>query len=568
MKPRVLNGRPALGATIAYQADAAESKAKPRCRFARSMGTGTDSHGELHKLLHSRLRFASLLTALPFLFFLVKTAIDPTLCDPLHPNVLLLSQVGATALITAITAYIWVRRIPCWGELRTVEIALFGTVTAYFTWLHYFTCGMGGLGCDPVPQNLFWTVFQLATAANSLRWWFLIIVYGVFIPNTWRRCALLTVSAGLIPIVLTVVCGFQRNLAAPELLSATSVTVVVMALAVAVAVFGSYRIQLLQQEASEARQLGQYRLKKQLGSGGMGEVYLAEHTLLRRPCAVKLILPEQTADPTTLQRFEREVRAMATLTHWNTVEIFDYGHAEDGTFYYVMEYLPGKNLDSLVTKHGPLPAARAIHFLRQVCRALREAHGIGLLHRDIKPSNVIACERGGVYDVAKLLDFGLVQSQGLGADAEKLTVVGAVLGSPPYMSPEQAAGRENLDARSDIYSLGAVAYFLLTGQAPFVRDTAMEMLLAHAYEAPRSPSELRPDVPRDLEDVVLRCLKKKPEERYPDADSLEKALAACADGEAWTEESAAAWWSEARFDEKPDTNVMLPAATVQQGTTG
>src|SRR2546421_9789455 len=145
--------------------------------------------------------------------------------------------------------------------------------------------------------------------------------------------------------------------------------------------------------------LGPYALKKQLGAGGMGEVYLAEHTLLRRPCAIKLILPEQTADPTNLQRFEREVRAMATLTHWNTVEIFDYGHAEDGTFYYVMEYLPGQNLDDLIEQHGPMPPERVVHMLRQVCQALREAHGIGLIHRDIKPGNIIACERGMVYDV-------------------------------------------------------------------------------------------------------------------------------------------------------------------------
>jgi serine/threonine-protein kinase len=332
-------------------------------------------------------------------------------------------------------------------------------------------------------------------------------------------------------------------------------------------VFGSYRIQVLQQQAQEARQLGQYRLKKLLGAGGMGEVYLAEHTLLRRPCAVKLILPEQTLDPANLQRFEREVRAMATLTHWNTVEVFDYGHADDGTFYYVMEYLPGKNLETLVARHGPLPPARAIHFLRQVCRALREAHGVGLLHRDIKPSNVIACERGGVYDVAKLLDFGLVHKTGLGQDAEKLTVVGSVVGSPPFMSPEQAAGRDDVDRRSDIYSVGGVAYFLLTGQPPFAKQTAMEMMLAHAYEAPKPPSEVRPDVPRDLEEVVLRCLSKKPEERFADADSLERALGACADADGWTEDEAAAWWREARFDDRPDTDAAMPAATVKQPTT-
>src|SRR5262249_37161065 len=157
-------------------------------------------------------------------------------------------------------------------------------------------------------------------------------------------------------------------------------------------------------------------------------------------------------DPTTLQRFEREVQAMATLTHWNSVEVFDYGHAQDGTFYYVMEYLPGQNLEALVQRHGALAPGRAVHFLRQRCPALRGAHGTGLLHRDIKPSNVIACTRGAVPDVAKLLDFGLVQSSGLGADAGRLTVQGTILGSPPYMSPEQAAGKGDLDARSDIYS--------------------------------------------------------------------------------------------------------------------
>ena len=202
-----------------------------------------------------------------------------------------------------------------------------------------------------------------------------------------------------------------------------------------------------------------------------------------------------------------------------------------------------------------------------MCRALREAHGVGLLHRDIKPSNIIACERGGVYDVAKLLDFGLVQTTGLGQDADKLTVVGSVVGSPPYMAPEQATGRADLDGRADVYSLGGVAYYLVTGQPPFVKETAMEMMLAHAYETPKPPSEVRPDVPRDLEEVILRCLKKKPDERYPDADSLEKALARCADANGWTEEDAAAWWAEARFEEAPGTDAALPAPTVKQPTT-
>src|SRR5437588_4374564 len=214
------------------------------------------------------------------------------------------------------------------------------------------------------------------------------------------------------------------------MLSALPEVAILMATAAAIAVFGSHKIRELHQTAHEARRIGQYRLKQVLGFGGMGTVYLAEHVLLRRPCAIKVIRHDQAGDPQTLIRFEREVRATATLTHWNTVEIFDYGHTDDGTFYYVMEYLPGMNLEDLLERHGPLPPERAVHFLRQVCQALREAHGIGLIHRDIKPSNIFACERGKVYDVAKLLDFGLVKGIGLDNDNVKLTRDGAFTGSP------------------------------------------------------------------------------------------------------------------------------------------
>src|SRR5438477_2012920 len=211
----------------------------------------------------------------------------------------------------------------------------------------------------------------------------------------------------------------------PYALSALPETIILMATAAAIAVFGSHKIRELQEKAHEAQRIGQYRLKQILGFGGMGAVYLAEHVLLRRPCAIKLIRPDQAGDPRTLLRFEREVQATATLTHWNTIEIYDYGHADDGTFYYVMEYLPEMNLEDLVERHGPLPPERAVHLLRQVCQALREAHGIGLIHRDIKPSNILACERGRVYDVAKLLDFGLVKNFGLAGGDAKLTREGA-----------------------------------------------------------------------------------------------------------------------------------------------
>jgi serine/threonine-protein kinase len=329
---------------------------------------------------------------------------------------------------------------------------------------------------------------------------------------------------------------------APYALSALPGMVIALATAVAIAVLGSHRIRELHQKAHQAERIGQYRLKEVLGFGGMGTVYLAEHVLLRRPCAIKVIRPDQAGDPQALKRFEREVRATATLTHWNTIEVYDYGHAEDGTFYYVMEYLPGMNLEDLVERFGPLPPARAVHLLRQVCQALREAHAIGLLHRDIKPSNIFASERGKVQDVAKLLDFGLVKSFGRGRDSVRLTRDGALPGSPAFMSPEQIRGREQLDARSDIYSVGAVAHFLVTGKLPFERGSAVEMLHAHAYELFEPGPEFQASVPADLQSVIGCCLKKDPDLRYQDAGSLDKALAECQGVGEWTAEGATEWW--------------------------
>jgi serine/threonine protein kinase len=223
----------------------------------------------------------------------------------------------------------------------------------------------------------------------------------------------------------------------------------------------------------------------------MGEVYLAEHQLLKRPCAVKVIRPSAAADPQALARFEREVRTTALLTHPHTVEIYDYGRTEDGTFYYVMEYLPGYSSAELVERYGPLSPARAVYLLWQVCGALAEAHAWPLVHRDLKPANIFVAERGGIYDFAKLLDFGLV-SQRPDEDTQ-LTQEGSVTGSPLYMSPEQALG-STPDARSDIYSLGAVAYFWLTGQPPFTGDRPMEVLVAHARDPVRPPRELRSEI--------------------------------------------------------------------------
>jgi serine/threonine-protein kinase len=378
--------------------------------------------------------------------------------------------------------------------------------------------------------------------AISLPWVFIILLYGIFIPNTWRRCAAVVGSAAVIPLLISITTGLSADATRGHgpVLFLVPMTVW-LALAAAFAIYGSHRIEILREEASAARKLGQYVLKQRLGSGGMGEVYLAEHILLRRPCAVKLIRPDRTTDAHSLLRFKREVQATATLTHPNTVQIFDYGHAEDGTFYYAMEYLPGLNLEELVRRYGPLPPERAVHLLRQVCGALHEAHAAGLIHRDLKPSNIITCERGGLHDMAKLLDFGLVRSHGADGGAAHLTQEGAIAGTPAYMSPEQADGKKDLDARSDIYSLGAVAYFLLTGQPPFMRPTPLQTIIAHMCDPPTPLDQLRGDVPADLLAVVLRCLEKDPARRLPNARSLAQALAACHAAGLWTEERAAGW---------------------------
>ena len=249
----------------------------------------------------------------------------------------------------------------------------------------------------------------LLAGYHGLFWFALLATYGLFVPNSWRRSAIIVALIAACPFVVALAGRADLPLAGRPFLFYLATLGFWAVFGALLAVFGSHHIEVLRREAGEARELGQYRLTKRLGAGGMGEVYLAEHRLLRRPCAVKLIRPERVGDPQSLGRFEREVQATAGLTHPNTVEIYDYGHTEDGTFYYVMEYLSGLTLEELVGRHGPLPPGRVVFLLRQVCDALREAHDAGLIHRDVKPGNVMVCARGGIHDVAKLLDFGLVE---------------------------------------------------------------------------------------------------------------------------------------------------------------
>jgi serine/threonine-protein kinase len=448
-------------------------------------------------------------------------------------------QLGDLA-VTATVAGMLCRRWPSVRVLRVLELVLFGIPVLVFVALPYLDLRQGWFTwCARLGEG----GMSVGARYAAMPWFATMVLYGVFIPNTWRRCAAVVGVMAITPLATHTIGAladpaFDKDLLLVFLLEMS----LWMAIGVAIAIYGSHRIEVLRQVAVAARKLGQYRLKQRLGAGGMGEVYLAEHLLLKRPCALKLIRPERAGDPKVLRRFEREVQATASLTHPNTVEVFDFGHAADGAFYYAMEYLPGLSLEELVRRHGPLPPGRVVYLMRQVCGALQEAHAAGLIHRDIKPGNILVCERGGRPDVAKLLDFGLVLTHGLDGDGQRLTQEGALAGTPAYMSPEQAAGKAGLDARSDLYSLGCVAYFLLTGHPPFVRDTAVRTLAAHLDEPPAPLTSRCPDVSADLQEVVLRCLAKEPTQRFQSADDLDQALGQCQCANAWTRELAAAWW--------------------------
>jgi serine/threonine-protein kinase len=390
------------------------------------------------------------------------------------------------------------------------------------------------------------TAIGLAGLASLQGFVTLILAYGVLVPNPRRRS--LMGVAGLAAVPLAAI--FAAAAANPVLrqghvLPLAVQWALILLFPAAISVFAASRAAALQQRAFEAERraerLGRYTLRRKLGEGGMGEVWLAEHGLLRRPCAVKFIRPDLAASPATAARFAREVQAVTGLSHVNTVRVYDYGRSDDGSFYLVMEYLDGPTLEELVRTAGPLPPGRVVYLLRQLCGALAEAHDAGLVHRDLKPGNVIVATLGGQPDVAKLLDFGLVQD--LSADADgRLTRTGTVLGTPAYMSPEQAAGEATVDARGDVYSLGAMAFFALTGRPPFQGKSIGQLLAAHRSEPPPSLIDLRPDVPADLAGVVARCLAKDPAARYPSAMDLDQALGRCACASDWTLERASEWW--------------------------
>jgi serine/threonine-protein kinase len=385
---------------------------------------------------------------------------------------------------------------------------------------------------------------------------------AVMVPSDWRFTA--AVGAGMSLPVVAVAWTLGGDV--PQLPGASGPLMVAIyvglwCLACTVtAALASQVIYGLRKQVREAKRLGQYVLGDKLGEGGMGIVYKAQHALLRRPTAVKLLQPEK-AGQRSLSRFEREVQLTSRLTHPNTVAIYDYGRTPNGIFYYAMEYLDGLDLQALVERHGPQDPSRVVHILAQVSSALAEAHSIGLVHRDIKPANVILCERGGVPDVAKVLDFGLVKELEGGDAQASLALSGesVVLGTPLYLPPEALTKPDSVDERSDLYALGAVAYFLLTGKPVFEGDSVVQVCSHHLQTLPTPPSErLGRRLPSDLEAVVLQCLEKNPARRPQTARELRDELLATG-VPPWTDADARAWWS-ARGERQGATSTARAAA--------
>jgi serine/threonine-protein kinase len=437
---------------------------------------------------------------------------------------------AATAVLGL--TWVWLRRAR--ASFRSLHLADVGLVL-FLTLLFSLSAGMYELRAV--------SVFQIAVVTG-----FVALIRAVVVPSTARRTLALGAAQAGIATAVFFLSAFhpawpvlQRGFEDwPLPYQLTAFTLWLGGL-LSLAAVASRVIYHLRREVRAFRKLGQYDLGEKLGEGGMGLVFRATHALLRRETALKLLPPDRV-DPVTIRRFEREVVETARLSHPNTVAIYDYGRTPDGVFYYAMEYLDGVTIGELVEGEGPLPPARVVHLLAQVCASLEEAHGIGLVHRDVKPANVMVIGKPSAYDLVKVLDFGLVKSRAPVDGAASLTNADQVAGTPLYMAPEMIAHPESADARSDLYAVAALGYYMLTGHHVFEGKSAIEIYAAHLHTEP-VPLALRlgREVPPALEAAVLRGLSKVPADRFASAAAFRQALLASEAG-AWTEEDARAWW--------------------------
>lgn len=414
------------------------------------------------------------------------------------------------------------------------------------------------IGAFGISMSQFWGIFPEWTGAASLTnfsgipWecvW--ILIFPLIAPNTPGKIFLASLGAASTG-PLTLLLSKAYGVTSPEapLLLLFGYFLFTTYLCAGLAFIISRSVYRFGKRLKKAREIGSYELVEPLGKGGMGEVWTAKHRLLVRPAAVKLIRPDML-DPdedvrkAVLRRFEREAQATAALGSCHTINLYDFGITEEGSFYYVMELLKGLNLDTLVKDFGPISPARAIYLLRQVCHSLQDAHQHGLIHRDIKPANIFTCHIGPDYDFIKVLDFGLVKWGSTTTRNETLlTSEGVISGTPAFMAPEMAAGKDEFDGRVDLYGLGCVGYWLLTGEQVFEGKTALEVVVQHLQTQPIPPSQRTElEIPEILERIILSCLEKNPEKRPANAGVLSDQLASCETSDDWTMDRAKRWWN-------------------------
>ena len=505
-------------------------------RMPSTAATGASDAEPVRAFLQDRINLWTFsVFALSGAFYIINIATYPLMPHPAATLMHSVTRVSAIdhLLATLVFGAVWLltrRGIWSMRALRTLDIAtliagclLFAVMGGYLTPME-----MPG-SADPVLG----VYTAILACANT------VMARAIIVPSTPAR----TLAASIVAMAPLVPAAAMIEPSDP-----TQAIFVASwcGVSIAIAVVGSRIIFGLRAEATRAKKLGQYTLEERIGAGGMGVVYRASHAMLRRPTAIKLLPPDRAGD-VNLARFEREVQLTAQLSHPNTVAIYDYGRTPEGVFYYAMEFLDGINLDELVRRDGPQPAGRVIAILAQVCGALSEAHGRGLVHRDIKPANVILSERGGEPDVAKVVDFGLVKPFSSGGDTMAMSMPSMLTGTPHYMSPEAMTMPEEADPRSDLYAVGAVGYFLLTGKPVFEGTTVVDVLSQHLHVEPVPPSQrINAPVPADLEAVLLQCLEKPREQRPATAAALRDALRHCRDAASWTPDLAAAWWQTFR----------------------
>jgi eukaryotic-like serine/threonine-protein kinase len=510
-------------------AEATSARVEGKPRTVSPLGTGVVAPtwampAELLRQASRRLRLAALGLGLTFAVAIVLNNVIEAVGWYSFSN-LALKNVLAGLMVAVSTGVVWLARSGHLHPARLLRVSIGYEIAVAFA------ISLGD-HLEPLRAGV-----PLATVSWLCVW---IVIFPLVVPAS-PRWALLAgaTAASTWPLAYFVGRALGNPPAAAHTLVLDSLECYIAA---GLAMFSTIVIRRLQE-------LGCYELLEKLDHGGMGEIWKARHRMLARPVAVKLIRPELLGAKSPVEaaslvgRFQREAEATSVLHSPHTVALHDFGVTPEGAFYYVMELLDGLDLETLVRRHGPVPPERAIQFLIQACDSLAEAHAVGLIHRDVKPANMIACRWGLKWDFLKVLDFGLVKATSSMGGDDHLTSDGVIAGTPGYMAPEAALGEQALDSRVDVYGLGCVAYWLLTGERVFGGRTAVEVLLHHVKTPPVPPSERSgTKIPAAFEALVLSCLAKDPNERPPSAEWLAARLAECETSGDWTPARARAWW--------------------------